>query len=183
MRYMYQRRTSSRFLVVLCVLVVLSFVGAWVWAMNDESEGSDLRATLKGPDSVPVGKPINVRFTLLNDADVSLYVLKWYTPLEGVAGGIFRVECEGQELEYEGILAMRGHPSPECYVKLEPGAEVSAEVDLSQVYDFSRPGEYTIEFLSPGISHLTRTEDGMASMVEDLCPVEIPSNSIKVEVN
>jgi hypothetical protein len=59
---------------------------------------------------------------------------------------------------------------------------VSATVDLAAAYDFSEPGEYTIAFISPRISHVARTEDQMATSVEELGPVQIPSNWVTVRV-
>jgi peptidyl-Lys metalloendopeptidase len=111
-----------------------------------------------------------------------LNVLKWYTPLEGIAGQIFRVERDGEVIPYEGILATRVTAPPEAYVLLEPGESVSAEVDLATAYDFSKAGEYTIEFLSPTISHIAKTEAEMAKTVDDLGPVEIPSNRVTIEI-
>jgi hypothetical protein len=55
-------------------------------------------------------------------------------------------------------------------------------VDLATVYDFSQAGEYTIEFLSPKISHVAKTEGELATSVDDLGPVEIPSNSLRLAI-
>ena len=102
--------------------------------------------------------------------------------MEGIAGEIFRVERDGQVIPYQGILAKRVAPPPEDYVLLEPGESVSAEVDLATAYDFSKAGEYTIEFLSPSISHVARTEAQMAKTVDDLGPVQIPSNRVTIKI-
>ena len=146
------------------------------------SPESELRVTLEAPASLPSGEAVTVRFTLTNNTAERLYVLKWYTPLEGIAGKIFRVERDGQVIPYQGILAKRVAPPPEDYVLLEPGESVSAEVDLATAYDFSKAGEYTIEFLSPSISHVARTEAEMAKTVDDLKPVQIPSNTVTVQI-
>jgi peptidyl-Lys metalloendopeptidase len=111
-----------------------------------------------------------------------LYVLKWYTPLEGIAGEIFRVTRDGEAIPYVGILAYRGAPSPDSYILLNAGESVSAEADLAAAFDFSKPGEYTIEFVSPYISSIARTEDEMAKTLDDLGPVQMPSNVVVVEI-
>jgi uncharacterized protein YggE len=144
--------------------------------------GIELEAVLEMPATLPSGEEVNLRFTLINSTDTRLYVLKWYTPLEGIGGEIFRVEYDGQTLPYEGILAYRTSPSPEAYIALDAGESVSAEVDLAEAYDFSRAGEYTIEFISPRISHVARTESEMAKEMADLGPVEMPSNRITVNI-
>jgi hypothetical protein len=134
------------------------------------------------PARLSTGEHVNLTFTLFNRTDTRLYVLKWYTPLEGIAGEIFGVEHDGQALPYEGILASRAPPSPEVYVALDAGQSVSAVVDLAEAYDFSGAGEYTIEFISPRISHVARTESEMADEMADLGPVEMPSNRIAVNI-
>jgi hypothetical protein len=141
-----------------------------------------LSATLQMPASLPDGDVVKIQFTLTNDSEVELYVLKWYTPLEGIGGEIFRVERDGQAVPYTGILAMRGDPTPQGYQLLEAGQSASAEVDLASSFDFSQPGEYTIEYLSPRISHVARSEAEMARSVDDLGPVNIPANTVTVEI-
>ncbi len=132
------------------------------------------------PRGLPRGSLLS--FTLLNHADYPLYVLKWYTPLEGIAGKIFLVTRDGQVLPYEGILAMRGDPGPESYVLLPPHESVTATVNLAQVYDFSEPGTYTIAFLSPHISDIAQQEAEMAETVDELGSVNMVSNTVTVTV-
>jgi hypothetical protein len=141
-----------------------------------------LEAVLEVPATLSSGEALNLRFTLINSTDTRLYVLKWFTPLEGLGGEIFRVERDGQPIPYEGPLAARGDPTPDAYVYLDAGASVSATVDLAAAYDFSEPGEYTIAFISPRISHVARTEGEMATSVDDLGPVAMPSNQVSVTI-
>jgi hypothetical protein len=145
---------------------------------------SQLEAHLKvqSPVQQGSGEPIMVSFLLENHAQEPLYLLKWYTPLEGIAGDIFIVTRDGQALPYQGILASRGNPTPDSYVMIEPGKGVTAEVDISKVFDFSQPGTYTIKFRSPRISHIAHSEAEMATTLDQLGPVNIPSNEITLEV-
>lgn len=140
----------------------------------------DLEAVLWIPATLPDGDSVELEFTLTNSSEEDLYVLKWYTPLEGLGGEIFRVKRDGQPVPYEGPLAMRGDPTPDAYVFLEAGSSVSATVDLAAAYDFSKSGVYTISFLSPRISHVARTEAEMATSVDDLGPVRIPANEVRM---
>jgi hypothetical protein len=75
-----------------------------------------------------------------------LYVLTWYTPLEGIAGDIFQVTRDGEKLPYQGMLAKRGDPAREEYIAIKPGEATSAEVDLRMGYDLSTPGSYQVQF-------------------------------------
>ncbi|MGD2157779.1 MAG: hypothetical protein PVG14_08315 [Anaerolineales bacterium] len=152
--------------------------------VEETLEAAPLAAYLSAQDSAQVGsgEPIMLHFVLKNQSQEALYLLKWYTPLEGIAGEIFDVARDGQPLPYQGILASRGNPTPESYILLEPGESATAEVNIATAYDFSQPGIYTIKFRSPRISHIARSEAEMARTVDELDPVDIPSNEVSVEV-
>jgi hypothetical protein len=157
----------------------------------DKAEGSALRpsftdtglsAHLELPESLLAGEDVNLKFALTNLSDRPLYLLKWYTPLEGIGGEIFKITRDGQAVPYEGILAYRSFPTSEAYILLDPGDTISAVVDLGASFDFSQPGTYQIGFISPQISHIAASEDGMAKSEDDLGPVQILSNPIILEV-
>jgi hypothetical protein len=175
-----RNRVFSLWIVV--ALVVLDACALTVEGNPVVPTATGLSATLEAPARLPDGNTVIVQFTLTNNSDVDLYVLKWYTPMEGIGGEIFRVERDGQAIPYTGILAMRGDPTPEGYQPLEAGQSASAEVDLATSFDFSQAGEYTIEFLSPGISHVARSEAEMATSVDELGPVDMPSNTVTLEI-
>jgi hypothetical protein len=63
---------------------------------------TELTATLEMPSRLPNGETVKLKFTLTNNSEVDLYVLEWYTPLEGIAGEIFRIERDGQLMPYDG---------------------------------------------------------------------------------
>lgn len=94
------------------------------------------------------GSPVMVGFELRNMSQSSLFMLKWYTPLEGLAGKVFRVEREGVAVEYRGVLAKRGEPTADDYLEVPGRGSVSVAVDLTQAYDFTLPGNYEVAFIS-----------------------------------
>jgi peptidyl-Lys metalloendopeptidase len=143
---------------------------------------TELSAHLELPERLQVGEEVNLRFTLTNESDSPLYFLKWYTPLEGIAGEIFKVTRDGLVVPYEGILASRAFPTSDSYVLINPGESVSAVVDLGTSFDFSEVGTYQIGFLSPRISHIARSEKEMAKTDDDLGPVQIPSTPVTLEI-
>ena len=108
--------------------------------------GLSLDCALEMDETYLVGQPVNLRFELHNQTDRPLYALTWYTPLESIAGDIFRVTRDGEELPYQGMLAKRGGPAREEYITIEPGEAAPAEVDLRTGYDLSTPGSYQIQF-------------------------------------
>jgi peptidyl-Lys metalloendopeptidase len=109
----------------------------------------DLEFIIK-PDRTEYGSihPIRVIFTLTNHTAEALSVLKWYTPLEGLKSNILHVKRSGKSVPYVGIVAKRGIPLPKDYVTLGPGNSVSVEMDLSEGYDITTPGDYTAQLVS-----------------------------------
>lgn len=149
---------------------------------DSKLSASGLRARLEIPSSLTLGQPVKVQFSLINESGSDLYILNWFTPLEGLGGDIFRVTRDGQRVRYQGPLASRSDPTPEAYTLLEAGEVAVAEVDLSLAYDFSISGEYTIEFLPPKLSHIAYSETDMARSMDELRPVEIRSNQVVVTI-
>ena len=141
-----------------------------------------LTAHLELPERFTIGEKIILKFVLKNISETPLYVLSWYTPLEGIREDIFRVTFDGQPLSYKGLCAERISPTADAYVLLYPGEPVSAVVELSESYDFSQAGTYRIEFISPRFSHIARTKGEMVQTREELGPVNIPSNEVSVDL-
>lgn len=137
--------------------------------------------TLEAEETYVIGEPVNLRFSLHNQTDRTLYVLTWYTPLEGIAGEIFRVTRDGDEVAYRGILAKRGDPSRDEYAVVEPGAEVSAAVDLAEDYDLSQAGRYHVEFTSR-LHDVTDDGTLIPRKRDDHRPQELPCNAVSFEI-
>jgi hypothetical protein len=145
-----------------------------------QASQSGFRASLDILSQVPSGENVQLQFTLVNESEARLYLLRWYTPLEGIAGEILIVKRDGKLLPYRGILASRVPPTPDDYVALDAGASVSV---VAEGYDLSEPGEYTVKFLSPRISHVARSEAEMATTMEELGPVQIPAHEITFNIS
>jgi hypothetical protein len=145
---------------------------------------NELEAKMVGPRSVVwgSGKSVKLHFALINKSDQLLYVLNWHTPFEEIIGDIFQVTWNGQTLPYMGILEERGSLSSESYILIGPEDAVFVEVNLSEFYDLSRPGMYTIAYKTPRSSDVARSEKEFAITINDLEPVIIPSNEITVEI-
>ena len=133
-----------------------------------------LIASIEAPESLASGEAVPVKFTLTNTLSEGLYVLRWFTPLEGLAGDIFRVRRDGLHLPYHGILVKRAPPTAEDYVWLDAGGSISAEVDLAEGYDFSQPGQYTVQFSSPRLSYTAKTLGEQAYSSKSLLRLRFP---------
>jgi len=85
-------------------------------------------------------------FALSNNSNQSVSLLKWHTPLEGILNDMFWVKREEEATDYLGKMVKRAAPKPEDYLTLEPKESVSTDFDISEVYDISKSGNYTVEF-------------------------------------
>lgn len=126
-------------------------------------------------------EPVELRFTLTNRSAETLWVLTWYTPLEGLAGEILRVERDGEAVPYRGILADRSDPVGEDYRAIAAGESVSAVVDLTPVYDFSSPGTYRIDFRSR-LHDVARREAERPRPMDRHQPQELECNTVDLDV-
>jgi len=105
-----------------------------------------LKYQLSANDSYVAGTPITINFTLENLLDENLWVLNWYTPLEGMRGEIFQVKCDGKEIPYEGMMVKRGDPDRDSYIHIVPRGSVSEEVDLSSGYNLPISEDCQVDF-------------------------------------
>ena len=145
-------------------------------------QDSALIATIEAQESLPTGAVVKVRFTLTNTLSEGFFVLKWFTPLEGLAGDIFQVQRDGVDLPYLGKLVKRAAPISEDYVWIDAGGSISAEVDLAEGYDFSQAGQYMLQFRSPRLSHTAKTSGEQAESVDELEMIRIPSEPVSVTI-
>ena len=171
--YILDIRTDADGSYGMCIFTDGSECEEWAYyqgecepAAEQDAVKSGLTADLEIPERLSINEAIPLKFTLKNTSDTPMHILKWYTPLEGIAGWIFQVTRDGQVLPYMGIAASRGAPLPEEYVLLNPGEYTSAVVDLRTSFDFSIPGTYRIRFISPRISHVAFTEQEKATTLE-----------------
>jgi hypothetical protein len=107
---------------------------------------SALSCQLQARDHYAPGEPIVVTFRLSNAAHRDVWVLRWYTPLEGIKGKIFEVTCSGETVAYEGRLMKRSDPVAEDYVRVAAGDSAVADVDLAQAYTLRRCNPCVVGF-------------------------------------
>ena len=135
----------------LLLLTVLGVVACGVAGMQAESRDSKMpRFTycLSAENVQAVGGAAIVEFALNNRSDFGVYVLKWYSPLEGLLGDIFKLTRNGRELHYAGMMMKRGASAASDYAFVPSKGELVATVDLSQGYRAKDliAGDYEIAF-------------------------------------
>lgn len=114
------------------------------------SLGSPIQSDIQAEKSfVGATEDVFVRFALRNDSAQDLYVLSWQTPLRGIREDIFEVTVNGKPVQYTGRHYKWATPQASDFVRIPAGGTVSARVELSEAYDISRTGEYTIRYRVP----------------------------------
>jgi hypothetical protein len=146
-------------------------------AINSKSIDQMLKYQLSADPSYVAGKSVIIGFTLQNTSDENLWILKWYTPLEGIEGKIFKVTCDGKEIPYEGRMIKRGDPSRDDYIFLAPKDSVFAEVDLSKAYSLPVCNECLVTFKGK-IHDIVIDESRLPNKSENHQGAEIPGNTI-----
>ena len=150
---------DRKLIVVLLVLVSLSLVGGCVAdPAAREPEGTPvdrtalaqlITATLEAERAqYSAPEPLSFRFTLSNNSDKTLSVLRWNTPLDGFNSDMFLVQRDGEPIVYLGRAVKRGTPKPTDYVTIAPGESVAIVFDLAESYATGRSGEYTVQYTS-----------------------------------
>ncbi len=105
-------------------------------------------------------EPVKLRFELTNEGDKDLYVLKWYTPLEGLNSDCLKVVRNDKgKVKYDGPMIKRGNPGPDDYILVPAGKSVSADVNVSESYAVSKPADYQVELNIQALEHLPAPAD------------------------
>ncbi len=79
-----------------------------------------------------------------------IHLLRWQLPGDEVEAALFRITRDGQPVAYTGPLLKRATPSAADRTRLEAGATLNYEVELTQAYDLARNGRYAVEYLGRG---------------------------------
>lgn len=140
-----------------------------------------VRYQLSAHKSYVKDKPIIINFTIENISREKVWVLKWYTPLEGVKGKIFHVLCDGKEIPYEGLMMKRGEPTNEDYIQIDQGSFVSAEIDLSKVYNIPVCTECVVDFKGQ-IYDITTSFESVPRSSDKQQMVDVEGNNVTFSV-
>jgi hypothetical protein len=92
-----------------------------------------------------INETIQIEISLISNSSSSLYIL----PLTAEILQFFVINQTGDKWQYkfsdaEGVSAPRDNKLLE---ELEPDNTISIEITISSMYDFSKPGNYTVEIV------------------------------------
>ena len=87
-------------------------------------------------------------FSFINEAvDKDYYIMKSYTPVEGILSDFLHVTRDGQHVPYDGIFIHRIQSvDEEEYFKLPKRQRLSVSVDISSAFNFNKPGHYKVSY-------------------------------------
>jgi len=91
-----------------------------------------------------------VTVTVTNNSRSAVSLLKSQLPTGSLEGPLFRITRNDERVAYQGRVVKRAAPQSADVVRLEPGATLRYDVELTAGYDLSQSGRYTIEYVSRG---------------------------------
>ncbi len=109
----------------------------------------DVRLSIASP-VVQGDVDVVIKVTVTNTARHPVMLLSWQLPSDELDGPLFRITRDNQKVAYLGPIVKRGAPQASDRIKLDPGASLSYDVELTGAYDLSASGRYAIEYASRG---------------------------------
>jgi len=130
-------------------VAIVALAGATAQAANSNGVSVTI-----APEKTTLGKSDNVvvKVTITNTSSSPQYVLKWHTPFAEIEESLFDITRDGVKVNYLGAHYKRQAPTAADYYLLKPGASHTARVELSDIYDMSVTGEYSIRYNAKSMS-------------------------------
>ena len=87
-----------------------------------------------------------VEFKITNNSAETLRVPYWQLPSATGQSNLFQVYRNGEKAQYVGALVKRAAPAEADFVTFQPYETKTFSVDLSESYDLSKTGEYSVAY-------------------------------------
>jgi peptidyl-Lys metalloendopeptidase len=95
---------------------------------------------------------VSLKFTLRNESDSNIEILKWGTPFESeFTSDCFDVRYDGESVLYAGFLVKRSAPQSADFIEIAAGEEISAVVNLEKGYEIYKAGQYMVRYREDAI--------------------------------
>lgn len=150
---MHMTRRLSRVLALAacsCCFVACEAVSTNEDALNREPVGKVSAGIRPLANPVLSAQPVGVLFYLNNGTDSPIEVLPWSTPMEQtLTADVFVVSRDGEVLPYGGRVVKRAPPGPDDYLTLAAGEKRETVVNVSDGYNTTAAGEYTVVLKAP----------------------------------
>jgi peptidyl-Lys metalloendopeptidase len=92
------------------------------------------------------GEPIQLRFSLHNPSNQSVWVMRWLLPSDDMDANLFAVSRDGEPVAYHGPLVKRAPAAAEDWVEIKAGETFSVAFDPSSIYEMSGKGQYAVHY-------------------------------------
>ncbi|HQV26789.1 MAG TPA: M35 family metallo-endopeptidase [Thermoflexales bacterium] len=93
-----------------------------------------------------------VQLTVSNPGKDAGSLAAWQAPELDLDDALFAVTRDGKPVDYVGPFVKRSAADKSNTLRLDGGAKIVREIDLSDAYDFSQTGEYAIAYAVQGAS-------------------------------
>jgi peptidyl-Lys metalloendopeptidase len=141
-----------------------------------------LSFTLQAQSTYIQGTPFVIGFEIENLSSAEVWILKWYTPLEGIKGKIFEVRCDDVEIPFEGRMMKRGNPERDDYVHIPAGGSARAEFDLSKYYSLPECRECRLKFKGR-IYDVVFDERQISRPANEHRAIEVPGEAVSFRIS
>ncbi|MBN8227475.1 peptidase M35 [Corallococcus macrosporus] len=113
---------------------------------TEQAQGALTAQVSVGKASMAASERVTVEVTLTNTSSAPVSIYKWDAPGEGLNEGRLSVSRDGQAVEYTGAHFKRVLGRSEDLITLAPGQSISGPVVVSDAYDLSVSGTYSIRY-------------------------------------
>lgn len=135
------KKVMLAFVFSLAFVLLVAITGAGAQSSSDA-----VVALRTDQMSFAANQDVVIHVTISNPTNHTVKVLKWYTPAEDVEEPLFAVTRDGERVSYVGPVYKRPAPTGSDYVSLKAGESLERDVRLSDYYDLSVSGVYSIAY-------------------------------------
>ena len=115
-----------------------------VFALSANAAKPQLDVELSVSETFVDGGNVYATLKITNSGKGPKKLLKWYTNLD--EQHIFKVSRDGQSVPYQGPHYKRPAPTDADFLKLTPGQTLEKTFELSNLYDMTQTGSYSITY-------------------------------------
>ncbi|RKH16208.1 peptidase M35 [Corallococcus praedator] len=131
---------------------------------TEQAQG-ELTATVSvAKASMAASETVTVQVTLTNTSSTPVSLYKWEAPGAGLNEGRLSVLHDGQSVAYTGAHYKRVLGRPEDLITIAPGQSISGPVVVSDAYDLSQTGTYSIRYELESRSSVTALSSNEVSL-------------------
>lgn len=156
--------------------LILALVAALGLATPAQAASSGPQFSLDARQSGYSAKErVIVHLTVSNPGKDAASLAAWQAPELDLDDDLFAVTRDGKPVDYVGPVVKRSAADKANTLRLDGGAKIVREIDLTDAYDFSQSGEYAIAYAAKGAGKdETFTSNAVSLRVEGRARTEKP---------